>query len=286
MFPTPTDSARSVPGRVLRLVPSSRPWSVPLAEAGRVVPPGPRWWVAALVRIAELYQLVFPDDPTLIQPLRLAEEEVSRLLEAFLGRVDQEYFPVYAQVLDWYGEEEAFIHWSLDVIPVALQGFQVGYAQPSEYRQPVSLLLQLAEWQWEGRVPWVDLEAAYSEMAPLPTLPLGEAHQRLAGMDLPAPLIGLPDLIRMVLQDTGNWWLDWSQEAYSEGGMEYAWEAGTVQALQAEWHQAQPILERVRQLLRWAEAEPDGGVRAVLECLHRAQRCQPGVDESSLKEAT
>jgi hypothetical protein len=251
-----------------------------------MVPPGPRWGVAALVRLAELYQLVFPDDPALTQPLRLAEEEVIRLLEAFLGRVDQERFPVYCQVLDWYGEEEAFVHWSLDVIPVVLQGFEVGYARPSEYRQPISLLLQLAEEQWEGRTGWTDLEASYSEGAPLPTLPLGEAQRRLASLDLPEPLVGLPDLIGMVIQDTGNWWLDWSQEAHSEGGMEYVWEAETIHALQAEWHRAQPILERVRRLLRWAEGEPDGGVQPVLAWLHRAQRCQPGADASSLKEAT
>lgn len=76
-------------------------------------------------------------------------------------------------------------------------------------------------------------------------------------MELPDPLNALPDLILMLDHNTGNVWLDVGELSLAEGGGYPQWNADDVAWLAKEWRKAQPILDRIHQLLDWQNGSHD-----------------------------
>lgn len=82
------------------------------------------------------------------------------------------------------------------------------------------------------------------------------------------PWEALPDLVRYVDQNTGNFWLDVSHVEISESGGAYPmWSIGEIRAIEREWQQAKPIWERIRLLLDYIDADPANRVWLLLGCL-------------------
>lgn len=277
---------RLSPARFLTIPPATQSQPYPPSDGAAPVPSGRiLHHLPALIRLAELRQMVFPDAPGLDQIVRVAAtEDVIKLVEGFLTRVNEELFPVQHDIWDWDPDADSFLYWYLGAVPIALQGISSGYSHPSEFQEPMCLVLYLADLEWYGLEARASFTSAYPEWEVPPDLKIGSLRDQLRAMELPEPLNALPDLISMALQDTGVFWLDYCQEEYAESGMEHAWSPANVRDFHEEWCKARPIYDRVWALIAWTDANPAPRTRELLNTILRAHIREFFSDEYNVRE--
>jgi hypothetical protein len=232
-------------------------------------------------RLAELYEMIFPEQPALLEEEIWEwrdEEAVAKAVERFLKQVARR-FPLYDEF--WEVDLE-LIQWRLYEIPVLPMGFDIWHESWEDFLEPAPYLLHM-DW---SRSDETDKRAGneFQQLYPDQQVPRYLAPDNLVEtlrrMTLPAPLDALPDLIQMLNGDAGNFWLDTGELSLMEGGGYPSWDAAAVEMLAAEWTRAAPVLDRVHALLNWRNETAEAAVRkitAVREALLEAQRRQePG----------
>lgn len=226
--------------------------------------------------------MVFPDHPEWLTEEAVdweSEEKVTAAVERFLQRVNS-LFPVHDDIWDIDLE---VAEWRLYEIPVIPMGYDEWYDGWDDLKEPAPYLLHLRYSQHQEehspfRDDFTDLYPDHQLSSYL------EAHrlvETLRQMELPEPLNALPDLILMLDHNTGNAWLDVGELSLAEGGGYPQWNADDVAWLAEEWRKAQPILDRIHQLLDWQNGSPDEvafkltAVRDVLfDAYHLAQQAE------------
>ena len=206
-------------------------------------------------RLAELYEMVFPDRPEWLRAETVqwqSEEDVAAAVERFLQRVGA-LFPVHDEIWD---VDLEVVEWRLYEIPVIPMGIDEWYDGWDDLKEPLPYLLHAQYSRGSEESP-----DEFTALYPAHQLPRYLEPHRLVetirGLDLPEPLAALPDLILMLNHATDNVWIDVGEMALAEGGGYPQWRPDEVAWLAAEWQKAQPILERIDRLLDWQNDTPD-----------------------------
>jgi hypothetical protein len=236
----------------------------------------------AAAKLAGRYQHVFPQHPEWLQETfdwqsSGAEEAFARMVETFLGRVEERLFPVMVDV--WDAELDNALYY-LEQIPIVPQGLEHWYYDDFDnYREPLALLLHIEHRQEPGNGS-NSLREAYPDYDFPAGLDLGTVTAGLPRMDLPEPLSGLVEAVAMVQCDCGNPWMDYSASDLAEMGTDLPWDdPETVAWLTESWQEARPRLERVWALVDWcsppAAGPPDGGrLDTVVALLRQSYRME------------
>jgi hypothetical protein len=210
-------------------------------------------------RLAELYEIVFPDHLEWLDEETVDwenEEAVAAAVERFLGHVGN-LFPVYDDIWD---VDLDVIEWRLYEIPVMLMGFDEWYDGWDDLKEPAPYLLDIRYSRYDEDGSYRRNE--FADLYPDYQVPRALEPHRLVNtlriMTLPEPLNALPDLILMLDHSTGNSWLDVGECALAEGGGYPLWNREDVEWLGQEWQKARPILDGVMDLLNWKNDSPDG----------------------------
>jgi hypothetical protein len=118
-------------------VPAAMPPAAPLPD---------RDMLAAAHRLAELYQMVFPQKKKWRKKrLRWQEEKLVADIQTFGNRVNRHHFPLYCDLLD---ADLDTGDWWLWQMPLELHGFCAEHhGQWDNYDEPIPLLLKLNEWE-------------------------------------------------------------------------------------------------------------------------------------------
>jgi hypothetical protein len=234
----------------------------------------------AAAKLARRYHDIFPQHPEWLQETFVwhssdAEEALARMVETFLGRVEERLFPVMVDV--WEVEEALYYLEQIPIIPQGLEHWY--YDQFDDYREPLALLLHI-EHRQEGDDGCNTLEEAYPGYDFPAGLDLGAVAAGLRRMDLPEPLSGLLEAAAMVQCDCGNAWMDYSASDLAEMGTDLPWDdPETVAWLVETWQEARPRLERVWALVDWCSPQAVGPadaerLDAVVESLLQAYRME------------
>jgi hypothetical protein len=226
--------------------------------------------LAVMHRLAELHRLVFPEYPQWRDvPLEWDEEAIILYMQAFLDRVNRLRFPVMEEVIDYSLEE---VVWRLEQIPVNLQGFDTWYMDEWDYyHEPIAFLLKMAymEHSDEGRGRFLE---DYPQYTPPDAFALSALLPTLRETALSEPWDGLPVLASMVTEETGNRWLDYSNEYLAECGCDPQWD-GDYEELLDEWQEAAPQLRKAQALIDQVKGRLPGSLDAVWEILLAAHEC-------------
>ena len=205
-------------------------------------------------RLAELYEMVFPDQPEWLRAETVQwqnEEDVAAAVERFLQRVGT-LFPVHDEIWD---VDLEVVEWRLYEIPVIPMGIDEYYDGWDELKEPLPYLLHAQYSRGSEESP-----DEFTALYPAHQLPRYLEPHRLVetirGLDLPEPLAALPDLILMLNHATDNVWIDVGEMALAEGGGYPQWRPDEVAWLATSWQKAQPILERIDRLLDWQNDTP------------------------------
>ena len=232
-------------------------------------------------RLAELYEMVFPDRPEWLSGEVVDwedETEVAAAVERFLGRVSA-LFPVHDDIWD---VDLEVVEWRLYEIPVIPMGYDEWYDGWDDLKEPASYLLHMRYSRRDEDSPY--LRDEFADQYPDHQTPRYlESHrlvEALRQMALPEPLDALPDLIEMLDHSTGNSFLDVGELSLAEGGGYPPWNREDVEWLAEEWQKAKPILDRIHRLLDWQNSTPEEigfkltAVRDVLlDAYHQTQGC-------------
>jgi len=205
-------------------------------------------------RLAELYEMVFPDRPEWLRAETVQwqnEEDVAAAVERFLQRVSA-LFPVHDEIWD---TDLEVVEWRLYEIPVIPMGIDEWYDGWDDLKEPLPYLLH-AQYSRDSEESPDEFTALYPAHQLPRTLEPHRLVETVRGMDLPEPLAALPDLILMLNHATDNAWIDVGEMALAEGGGYPQWRPDEVAWLAAEWQKAQPILERIDRLLDWQNDTP------------------------------
>jgi hypothetical protein len=263
MSANPTHPAPGRAPRLLNLCPNPVP-PAPAHQRLLIPPLITRDTLAVMHRLAELHRLVFPEYPQWrTVPLEWDEEAVMLTMQAFLDRVNRLRFPVMEEVIDYSLEE---VTWRLEQIPVNLQGFDIWHMDEWDYyAEPIPFLLKLAymEYADEGRGRFLE---DYPQYAPPDGFALSVLLPTLRETAVTAPWDGLPVLASMVTEETGNRWLDYSNEYLAECGCYPQWD-GDYEELLAEWQEAAPQLRKAQALIDQVKEHLPGSLDAVWEIL-------------------
>lgn len=211
-------------------------------------------------RLAELYEMVFPDRPDWLREEVGSwqnEEDVAAAVERFLQRVNI-LFPVHDEIWDicpsaGSGEDLEGVEWRLYEIPVIPMGYDLWHDDWLDLKEPAPYLLHMCYSRCGDDDP--SAYDTFTELYPdqqtpqyLEPLRLLETLRQMA---LPEPLDALPDLIAMLHHCTGHFWLDEGELSLLEGGGYPLWQPDEVAWLAAEWQKAEPVLAHVQRLLDW-----------------------------------
>ncbi|MCP4994665.1 MAG: hypothetical protein GY934_12895 [Gammaproteobacteria bacterium] len=176
------------------------------------------------------------------------------------------------------------LEWRLWEIPIMPMGIDEWYDGWDDLTEPIPYLLHMCHSRHEEPHPHQQDE--FAQLYPDHQTPLYLEPHRLIEIlrqtPLPEPLNALPDLILMLNHSTGNIWLDVGECALAEGGGYPTWNQENVAWLTEEWQQAEPMLEKIDNLLNWkndtseAIAEKVTAVRTILlEAFERSQENEP-----------
>ena len=168
-------------------------------------------------RLAELYEMVFPDHLEWLSAEVVDwedETEVAAAVERFLSRVSI-LFPVHDDIWD---VDIEIVEWRLYEIPVIPMGYDEWYDGWDDLKEPAPYLLHMRYSRRDEDSP--DLRDEFADQYPDHQTPRYlEPHrlvetlrqtcaERSRSMELPEPLDALPDLIEMLDHSTGNSFLD------------------------------------------------------------------------------
>ena len=212
-------------------------------------------------KLADLYEMVFPDNPEWLDEEVVAwkdEQDVGSAVERFLGRVSN-LFPVQD---DFWDTDLEVIEWRLWEIPIITMGYDIYYDEWIDLKEPAAYLLHMCHSR-----PDEDSPARRDDFAGLypdhqvprslePDCLVETLRQVIAEEGETLPLEALPDLIEKLDQNTGNVWLDVGEITLAESGYP-EWSREEVEWLAAEWQKAKPVLEGVNRLLDWLNETPE-----------------------------
>jgi hypothetical protein len=212
-------------------------------------------------RLATLYAMVFPDQPDWLSAETVnwtEEEQVAAAVERFLRRVSA-LFPVHDEIWDIDLE---VVEWRLHEIPIIPMGYDLWHDDWQDLKEPACYLLHLRHSRYEDEVNYPRSE--FAELYPAQAVPRSlEPHTLVASLRamvakgaLPEPLDALPDLIEMLEQTCGNFWLDVGELSLAEGGGYPLWSVEEVTWLAGEWRKAKPAMDRIQRLLDWRNKGP------------------------------
>lgn len=265
-------SPTATPFGILSLQPIFSPTIIP-ASAVTLSQLPPLECLLLANRLAELYAMVFPDQPDWLQEEInwVDADDMAASVAQFIGRVNT-LFPVYPEF--WEVDIED-VEWPLYEIPITPYGFDLWDTDWDDFKEPIPYLLHM---YYSRRAEMnLDREDSFQQLYPELQVPLSlEPHQlvgTLRQMPLPDQLEGLPDLMLMLEKNTGNIWLDMSVYELSDGSLSYDWTHDNVNELSNTWQQAKPIIERVFRLLDWQHSisrTTGGKLAAVREVLLQA----------------
>jgi hypothetical protein len=209
-------------------------------------------------RLAELYEMVFPDHPEWLSGEVVDwedETEVAAAVERFLGRVSA-LFPVHDYIWD---VDLEVVEWRLYEIPVIPMGYDIWHDEWEYLKEPAPYLLHMLYSRHDEDRPYRRDE--FADLYPDHQVPRYlEPHrlvETLRRLKLPEPLDALPDLIEMLDHNTGNSFLDVGELSLADGGGYPLWNREDVEWLAAEWQKAKPILDRIHRLLDWQNSTPE-----------------------------
>ena len=257
----------------LDLGPTLRPtlWTTaagPPDPAGAQLPP---WFLLLLAdRLAELYELVFPDRPVWLDEEVVDwpnEEALAAAVERFLRRVNR-LFPVQEEI--WEVDLE-MVEWRLWEIPIIPMGLDEWYDGWEELHEPLPYLLHMLYSRPDADTPHEEnpFAALYPAHPVPPDLEPCRLVEALRATAAAEALAGLPDLLLMLDHNTGNPWCDIGEISLADGGGYPPWSREDVAWLTASWQQAQPLLARIQQLLTWQNESP-AAVQAKLTAVQQA----------------
>ena len=248
--------------------------------------PLPWSYLLLALQLARNYQVMLPEYPEwLDEAVAWIDDEA--LFEAtvrFLERINEHCFPVQTELM---AEEVEECAWLLNHAPLQPGGFYL-WDDWMDYSEPIPFLCYLQHQAWARVYAPRELDdEAYLELTlarELDILGLDDVMNQMVAegqLTLPPPLDGLPTLISMVTQTSDNFWLDCSEEAFSDSE-QVSWDELDVVRLIAEWQDARPVLEQVYALLHWVEDEPRLRLATIADLLNQAHVYQKarGLSES------
>jgi hypothetical protein len=261
-----SDSALSVANATRRL----QRFRLPTAgEAHRILQS-----LLAQSQCLRLYQHYFPQEfvasAARVQPpgdrLSLRERE-------FLKLVNERLFPLS----EWYLDElraEAGEDW-FDLIPLC-QINPIMYEDDDGLAWPIRAFMAMLTGAEEV---WAEIKEQLGLDVPRPiAMDWSEFTLNWAGFtslceqagELAA---GVPTVIEVVGRDTGNFWLDFDDEMMASAGL--SWTIETMDALAAEWQEAQPIIQRFNRALDWLQQNPEQ-LAQIVAFWNRSMEEKPG----------
>ncbi len=210
----------------------------------------------SIIQLSQLLLMLFPDESHLQQPVKIDDlPTLQNQVQGFLKKVSKTYFPVSFSWSNKWDSRAEPIHPALKYIP--LEGIGVCCCEmmdPDEYREPIKLLLHLeynTDFNWFSQeYPNFHLPSDFREQ-----FHLYQVGQALSQMNLTYPLDGLPHLINLIQQTTGNFWFD-SCPACWWRFAKIKWHPEAVQILHTQWLAAQELERQVLFLLEWTTNNP------------------------------
>lgn len=208
--------------------------------------------------LGEHYANYFPGDTTWLADLTLLNEDyLSQAVANFLAAINRDYFPVHDDV--WL-EDIDHLAMRLEQICIEPQGHELDpdFAEDLDaYEEPLRTLLSLvSDEPVEG----------------MPDIPLDDLAEVVAGMPLPTPILDyLPVMMNLVTHNSNNPWLDWSYGDLAQGYfMLPEWDAETVAYLREEWLEAEKLLAKETELIRWVQENLPTRLAAVRSAIYLA----------------
>ncbi len=254
----------------------------------------PQWAEAAInllnaARLAERQQIFQQPELPLGTYSLAAPHSIWTKIEQFLKRVDDEFFPLDWELLDYPTDG---VCWQLENIPLWPQGVcyeldayglmpSDGFNQP----EPINMLMHIGidelydlHWHDEDRPLFA---TSYPDFAPLPDdFTLSNVLSTLNKMELAEPLNQLGNLIRIVLKQTDTALLDVSYDEYCQAWEPPRWDdLPFVYGLQQEWQEAQPLVQGRDALLNYCQVplyEFNDRLRKILAVLREAYHWAQG----------
>ena len=208
--------------------------------------------------LGEHYANYFPGDKIWLDDIsQLNEDYLSLAVANFLAAINRDYFPVHEDV--WL-EDIDHLAMRLEQICIEPQGHELDpdFADDLDaYEEPVRTLLSLA---------------SDEPVEELPGVPLNGLDEVMADMPLPTPIHDyLPIMINLVTHNSGNPWLDWSYGDLAQGYFRLPeWDAETVAYLMEEWLEAEDLLAKETEFIRWVEEDLTTRLAAVHSAIYLA----------------
>lgn len=219
--------------------------------------------IPTVMRLVRLYQVAFPDRQPTIQIN--SKEDIIKALVDFLSLVDIHHFPLNP-LWQWYEEEDNYcvsqdgypIHPWLFEMPVRPVGYVSHDIEPETYGEAVAFITRLG---WLGGIEEIALPHKKKlfgnhltwDWSDLDSLRLTPLIPILEQMNLPAPLDGLPALIKMVQHNTDTFFLDACSLCGSFSAPEFEWTDENFLWLRGDWKKAKPIYQKAEAVNQWAD---------------------------------
>jgi len=207
----------------------------------------------AILRLLRLFQARFPEAYAAVVPDDLSWQALPQVVDAFLGTVREQAFPVWTLSDTCWDCEPADDLWDLlDQLwqyagspPVVLYGFPHEQVDEPVYGLVLALIGE-GEDLLDMALP--DWDAVQGRLQTLP-----DNH----------PLRALLDLAAMAFQATGNLFLDHDPDYDGCYHNELDWEAD-FDWLVTDWAAAEPVLDRIWQLTGWLDRDPSDRMEQVV----------------------
>ena len=212
----------------------------------------------------ELVHRLFPGEAKAL----LSLPDMSGRLERFAELFREHHFPLYPPFLEFYEDEETGppFTWLRQGIPFQLMG--ISYDDLHEmwtgYRAGLSALVLLAEdpsdHRWGGpdaiRTAWLEAAALYIpqetlQRVPLEGIPLEALNQAVRETFYE----GAAHAAAWVRGETGNFFLDYSNEEGDYEGFADSWEDEVIAEGTQEWQRASALTDSVISLAEWLEED-------------------------------
>ena len=201
---------------------------------------------ASQLTFRRIVEQVFPDAASDIwNTRRPGESRETARVEAFLGRIEADFFPVYAC------EEYDQVVWG---IPFVRLGWSFEDFHDLERRLGELLLLVLCQAPVDMRVPLLDWAEAHVPRDVLARIPnegfsLDELNAWFDGTSC----AGVAEFAYWLWSETGTAFLDLSDDVEVTDA---EWSRENVLDLAEQWLRARDILDRIDALATWLEADP------------------------------
>ena len=250
-----------LPGLLLRRPPSLREMVTIVGYADDYA------WFTGLVRH------IFPQEAE----ETLSAPDVRTKVERFTNLFAEKHFPLYAPYFEFFMEDgdEPSWTWLRRGIPFDLMGF--GYDGVHElwngYRDGISALLLLVNppdsfygESDEIRVAWLESAAEHIPKETLERIPQGGIPvEALTEAVKETRFEGAAQAASWVFAETGNFFLDHSNEDGNYDGFADPWDDDIIKEGTEEWRRARALMDSVCNLAEWLEDDLPGRFAEMLD---------------------